>query len=44
MKWYLLEYTIDHTWKHVVVQAFTTKDAKSKLPKRAKNVRVWVTK
>lgn len=44
MKWYLLEYTIGHTWRHKTVQAETPEDAKSKLPKRARNVRVWVTK
>lgn len=44
MKWYLLEYTIGHEWKHKKVQACDSEDAKSKLPKRARNVRVWLTK
>jgi len=44
MKRYLLEYTVNYTWKSKYVQACDSEDAKSKLPKRARNVRVWLTK
>lgn len=44
MKWYLLEYTVNYTWRHKYVKAESPLDAKSKLPRRARNVRVWLTK
>ena len=44
MNWYLIEFTIGYTWKYVAVEAYDVKDAKSKLPRRARNVRCWLTK
>lgn len=44
MNWYIIEFTIEDVQKHIAVEAYDVKDAKRKLPKRARNVRVWLTK
>lgn len=44
MKRYLLEYTVNYVWRHKYIVAENPLDAKSKLPRRARNVRVWLTK
>ena len=44
MKRYLFEYTVNYVWRHKYIVAESPLDAKRKLPKRARNVRVWLTK
>jgi len=43
MSWYIIEYTIRQVWKNKKVQADNIDSVRSKVPKSAKNVRIWKT-
>ncbi len=43
MNWYIIEYTIRQVWKHKTVQADDIDSVKRKVPKSARNVRIWKT-
>ena len=43
MNWYIIEYTIRHVWRHKTVQADCIDSVKRKVPKSARNIRIWKT-
>ena len=43
MSWYIIEYTIRQVHKHKYVQADCIDSVRRKIPKSARNVRIWKT-